>query len=90
VSVLDSINSPKDLHNLSPEGLATLCSDIRTLIIKVVAKNGGHLAPNLGVVELTVALHKVFHTPTDKIVWDVGHQAYIHKILTGRKKNFLH
>jgi len=88
VSVLDSINSPKDLHNLSPEGLATLCSDIRTLIIKVVAKNGGHLAPNLGVVELTVALHKVFHTPTDKIVWDVGHQAYIHKILTGRKKEF--
>jgi 1-deoxy-D-xylulose-5-phosphate synthase len=88
VSVLDSINSPKDLQNLSEEGLAALCSDIRSLIIRVVAKNGGHLAPNLGVVELTVALHKVFHTPEDKIVWDVGHQAYIHKILTGRKAAF--
>ena len=85
---MDSINSPKDLQNLSEEGLASLCSEIRSLIIKVVAKNGGHLAPNLGVVELTVALHKVFHTPEDKIVWDVGHQAYIHKILTGRKKEF--
>lgn len=88
MSVLDSINSPKDLQNLSEEGLAALCSDIRSLIIRVVAKNGGHLAPNLGVVELTVALHKVFHTPEDKIVWDVGHQAYIHKILTGRKAAF--
>ncbi len=88
MSVLDSINSPKDLQHLSAEGLAALCSEIRALIIKVVAKNGGHLAPNLGVVELTVALHKVFHTPQDKIVWDVGHQAYIHKILTGRKKEF--
>ena len=61
-----------------------LCSEIREKIIQTVAHNGGHLASNLGVVELTVALHRVFHAPQDKIVWDVGHQAYTHKILTGR------
>lgn len=65
-----------------------LAGEIRQLIIDVVSKNGGHLAPNLGVVELTLALHKVFTTPKDKIIWDVGHQSYIHKILTGRKDQF--
>lgn len=68
--------------------LPQLCAEIRSLIIDVVSKNGGHLAPNLGVVELTIALHRVFSVPRDKIVWDVGHQSYIHKILTGRLRDF--
>mgnify|MGYP000526178748 CR=1 FL=1 len=68
--------------------LLELCSELRSNIISVVSKNGGHLAPNLGVIELTVALHRVFNSPEDKIVWDVGHQSYSHKILTGRFKRF--
>lgn len=86
--LLENINSPADLKNLDTESLEHLAKEIRELIIDVTSKNGGHLAPNLGVVELTLALHKVFNTPVDKIVWDVGHQAYIHKILTGRKEAF--
>ena len=82
---LDKINSPTDLKKLSIDELNILCSEIRDLIIKTVANNGGHLSPNLGTVELTVAMHYVYDTPTDKIVWDVGHQSYTHKILTGRK-----
>ena len=82
---LDKINSPADLKKLSIDELNILCSEIRDLIIKTVANNGGHLSPNLGTVELTVAMHYVYDTPTDKIVWDVGHQSYTHKILTGRK-----
>lgn len=88
MTLLEKINSPEDLVGLTIEELEHLCAEIRTLLIEVTSKNGGHLAPNLGVVELTIALHKVFHTPKDKIVWDVGHQAYVHKILTGRKKAF--
>ncbi len=82
---LDRINSPSDLKKLSVDELEILCSEIRDKLIKTVSKNGGHLSPNLGTVELTVAMHYVYDTPNDKIVWDVGHQAYTHKILTGRK-----
>lgn len=86
--LLQKINSPADLKMLTLEEIKLLAGEIRQLIIDVVSKNGGHLAPNLGVVELTLALHKVFTTPKDKIIWDVGHQSYIHKILTGRKEIF--
>lgn len=81
---LDDIHSPADIKNLSQDELKKLASDIRSRIISVVAENGGHLASNLGVVELTIALHRVFNSPEDAIVWDVSHQAYTHKILTGR------
>lgn len=86
--ILDRVNSPIDLKILTMEELQQLAAEIRQLIIEVVAKNGGHLAPNLGVVELTLALHRVFDSPKDKLIFDVGHQAYIHKILTGRKDRF--
>ncbi|HEX3016786.1 MAG TPA: 1-deoxy-D-xylulose-5-phosphate synthase [Caproicibacter sp.] len=82
--LLDTIKSPEDLKWLSSEQLKQLCTEIRTRIIRTVASNGGHLASNLGVVELTVALHRVFNSLDDKIVWDVGHQSYTHKMLTGR------
>lgn len=88
MSVLDRVNSPKDLKKLNDNELEELCSDIRELLINTVSKNGGHLASNLGVVELTVAMHKVFNSPNDQIVFDVGHQCYTHKILTGRKDKF--
>ncbi len=83
-SLLDTIRSPEDLKDLSSGQLKQLCGEIRETIIRTVAANGGHLASNLGVVELTVALHRVFDSPDDRIVWDVGHQAYTHKMLTGR------
>ena len=86
--ILDTIKGVEDLHRLKPEQLNILAKEIRELIIDVVAKNGGHLAPNLGVVELTIALHHFFNSPRDKIIWDVGHQSYVHKILTGRKEEF--
>lgn len=86
--ILDGIKSPQDLKKLSTKELSRLAREIRALIIDVVAKNGGHLSPNLGVVELTLALHYVFDAPRDKIIWDVGHQCYTHKILTGRKEEF--
>ncbi len=86
--LLDTINSPADLKKIAVEQLPQLAQEIRELIISTVACTGGHLAPNLGVVELTIALHYVFDSPRDKIVWDVGHQAYTHKILTGRKDIF--
>lgn len=88
MSVLDKVQSPKDIKKLDNTELEELCSDIRELLIETVSENGGHLASNLGVVELTVALHKVFSSPTDQIVFDVGHQSYTHKILTGRKDKF--
>ena len=84
-SILDKIVSPSDLKKLTDDELNKLSEEIRTLIVDTVAQNGGHLASNLGVVELTVAIHSVFNTPEDKIVWDVGHQCYAHKILTGRR-----
>ena len=83
--VLDNINLPEDLKKLNIDEKEKLCEEIRELIIDVTSKNGGHVASNLGVVELTIALHSIFNTPTDKIIWDVGHQCYVHKILTGRK-----
>jgi 1-deoxy-D-xylulose-5-phosphate synthase len=88
LSLLSSINRPSDLRDLSIARLYDLAAEIRAEIIETVSKNGGHLAPNLGVVELTLALHGVFETPRDKIIWDVGHQCYIHKILTGRRERF--
>jgi 1-deoxy-D-xylulose-5-phosphate synthase len=86
--LLDAINSPQELKKLPPELLPQLAQEIREKIIATVAKTGGHLAPSLGVVELTIALHYVFDAPRDKIVWDVGHQAYAHKLLTGRGDRF--
>ncbi|MEG1160185.1 MAG: 1-deoxy-D-xylulose-5-phosphate synthase N-terminal domain-containing protein, partial [Acidaminococcaceae bacterium] len=88
MQLLETINSPADIKTLTLEELNQLAQEIRTFLINITSKTGGHLAPNLGVVELTLALHKVFNTPKDKIVWDVGHQAYVHKILTGRRENF--
>lgn len=83
--ILNNITNPKDLKKLNYEDKKELAEEIRSYIIDVVSKNGGHLASNLGVVELTIALHSIFDTPKDKIIWDVGHQTYVHKILTGRK-----
>ncbi len=85
MKLLDNINTPEDIKHLNIDELNILCGELRQYILKSVSKTGGHLASNLGVVELTVALHKVFNTPQDKIIWDVGHQTYVHKILTGRK-----
>jgi 1-deoxy-D-xylulose-5-phosphate synthase len=82
---LDEVNVPADIRKLSPPELKSLCADVRNFLIDVVSKTGGHLGAGLGAVELAVALHYVFDTPYDKLVWDVGHQAYPHKILTGRK-----
>lgn len=86
--ILSKVNLPEDLKTLTEEELQVLASDVRRCIIDVVATNHGHLASSLGVVELSIALHYVFNTPYDKLVWDVGHQAYPHKILTGRKSEF--
>ena len=88
MSILETINSPEDLKKLPVSRLPELAASLRQAIIRTCAANGGHLAPSLGVVELTIALHKVFTTPADKIIWDVGHQAYAHKLLTGRRDNF--
>jgi len=82
---IDKINLPEDIKKLNQDELKLVCSEIRELLIESVSKTGGHIASNLGVVELTVSLHYVFNCPYDKIIWDVGHQAYVHKILTGRK-----
>ncbi|MFP4363435.1 MAG: 1-deoxy-D-xylulose-5-phosphate synthase [Spirochaetia bacterium] len=86
--ILPSIHSPEDVKKLSDEQLYVLSSEIRSRIVSVVSKNGGHLASNLGAVELTIALHRVFSSPKDAIVWDVGHQCYTHKLLTGRNELF--
>lgn len=86
--ILSNIKSPADVRSLSDEQTAELCSEIREKLIEITAENGGHLASNLGTVELTVALHKCFDSPDDSIIWDVGHQAYTHKLLTGRFELF--
>ncbi|HYA93550.1 MAG TPA: 1-deoxy-D-xylulose-5-phosphate synthase [Thermodesulfobacteriota bacterium] len=88
MKVLDRIGSSRDVKKLDPEELEQLCHELREEILAVVSKNGGHLASNLGVVELTTALHYVFDFPRDKVVWDVGHQSYVHKLLTGRRDRF--
>jgi len=85
VALLEAIQGPRDLDKLSSEQLAELASEIRAYLIPTVAKTSGHIGPNLGVVELTIALHRVFDSPKDTILWDVGHQAYVHKLLTGRQ-----
>ncbi len=85
---LDMVDGPAHVKKLSPPQLEALAGEIRQELITGLAKAGGHLGPNLGVVELTIALHHVFTTPKDKFVWDVSHQVYVHKILTGRKDRF--
>ena len=86
--LLKEINNPADLRKLSPSQLYTLCTELRQYIIDTVSIHGGHFGASLGVVELTVALHYAFNTPDDLLVWDVGHQAYGHKILTERREKF--
>lgn len=86
--LLDRIQGPEDLQKLSTAELEALAAELRQRIIEVVSKNGGHLASNLGVVELTLALHTVYSSPTDKLIWDVGHQCYVHKLITGRNDRF--
>ncbi|MYW46405.1 1-deoxy-D-xylulose-5-phosphate synthase N-terminal domain-containing protein, partial [Streptomyces sp. SID161] len=83
--LLTRITGPRDLDRLSLEELDQLAGEIRTFLVDAVSKTGGHLGPNLGVVELTIALHRVFHSPKDKVLWDTGHQSYVHKLLTGRQ-----
>ncbi len=87
-TILEAINKPQDLRKLPNDKMKLLAEEIRHFLICSVSKTGGHLAPSLGVVELTLAIHKVFNSPVDKIVWDVGHQSYVHKILTGRRNEF--
>ena len=82
--MLDSIHGPRDLRRLDRAQLAVLAEEIRDFLVTSVSRTGGHLGPNLGVVELTLALHRVFDSPRDRILWDTGHQAYVHKIVTGR------
>src|SRR6266511_3713913 len=86
--MLDSIRQPSDLRHLSGDQLRDLAAEIRDFLVRAVAARGGHLGPNLGVVELTIALHRAFESPTDRIIWDTGHQAYVHKLLTGRQADF--
>src|SRR5919204_3896281 len=86
--LLETINSPTDLKNIKREELPALADEIRAFLLDTVSKTGGHLASNLGAVELSIALHYCFDSPADKIIWDVGHQAYTHKILTGRRDRF--
>lgn len=85
MSVLDRVNGPEDLKKLSSDELTTLAEDIRAYLVSSVSKTGGHLGPNLGVVEVSIAIHRVFNSPVDSIVFDTGHQSYVHKLLTGRK-----
>ena len=86
--ILEKIKKPNDIHKVSLEDFPRLAEEIRSFLIQSVSETGGHLASNLGVVELTLALHNVLDLPQDKLIWDVGHQAYTHKLLTGRKAGF--
>jgi len=86
--IIEHIDSPADLRSLTPEELDVLCEEIRTFIVDSVTATGGHLGSNLGVVELTLALHRTFDSPRDVLLWDTGHQAYVHKLVTGRRKAF--
>src|SRR6056300_1707348 len=85
---LERMTSPHDVRALRPQELPQLAEEIRQFLVAKVAATGGHLGPNLGVVELSIALHRVFHSPDDAIIWDTGHQAYVHKMLTGRSPEF--
>src|SRR5947199_716716 len=84
MGLLAEINSPTDLKRLDQQQLTQLASEVRAFLVEQISKTGGHLSPNLGVVELTLALHRIFDSPRDAIVWDTGHQSYVHTILTGR------
>ena len=86
--MLEKIQKPNDIKKIPADQLPALAEEIREFIIESLSKTGGHLASNLGVVELTIAMHRVFNLPKDKLIWDVGHQSYTHKILTGRKDGF--
>src|SRR5438876_5795795 len=86
--ILDRIGTPADLRSLSEAELRTLAEEIRQFLVRTVSQTGGHLGPNLGVVELTLALHRVFDSPNDRILWDTGHQAYVHKLLTRPREGF--
>src|SRR5512138_3038899 len=88
MSVLERVHEPRDLRELSRDELLQLCAEIREFTVEAVQKTGGHISSSLGTVELTVALHRVFDSPRDKLVWDTGHEAYIHKMLTGRRDRF--
>src|SRR4030088_3667761 len=88
MGILETINSPADLRALDQQHLSELAQEVRAFLVEQTTKPGAHLSPNLGVVELTFALHRVFDSPKDAIVWDTGHQAYVHKIVTGRSKDF--
>ncbi len=88
MGILETINSPADLRALDQPRLSQLADEVRAFLVEQTSRTGGHLSPNLGVVELTFALHRVFDSPKDAIVWDTGHQAYVHKIVTGRSKDF--
>ena len=85
MAILPSITGPRDLDALTPDELRRLADEVRAFLIENVSRTGGHLGPNLGVVELTIALHRVFDSPTDPFVFDTGHQSYVHKLLTGRQ-----
>ncbi|MEE4489036.1 1-deoxy-D-xylulose-5-phosphate synthase N-terminal domain-containing protein, partial [Streptomyces sp. BE230] len=85
MTLLQSIRGPHDLKALNEPQLGELAEDIRKFLVQAVARTGGHLGPNLGVVELSIALHRVFDSPVDRILWDTGHQSYVHKLLTGRQ-----
>src|SRR3954464_8453865 len=87
--ILETISSPADVRRLSETDLATLAAEIREFIVQAVSVTGGHLGSNLGAVELTLAVHRVFDSPRDLILWDTGHQAYVHKIVTGRREDFV-
>src|SRR4051794_14293815 len=88
MALLDRLTGPRDLQDLSDAELDELAAEIRDFLVRKVSRSGGHLGPNLGVVELTLALHRTFDSPTDRIVFDTGHQAYVHKMLTGRAQAF--
>lgn len=86
--ILDTVNSPADLRALAPDQLTSLAAEIREFVVQAVSVTGGHLGPNLGAVELTLAIHRVFDSPKDAILWDTGHQSYVHKLVTGRREAF--
>src|SRR5436309_8808246 len=86
--LIDRVRSPRDLGRLTESEVAVLAAESRDFLVAKVSRTGGHLGPNLGAVELTIALHRVFDSPRDRLLWDTGHQAYVHKILTGRQAGF--
>ncbi len=88
MTLLERINGPEDLKDLTQEQLSLLAAEIRDVLVETVTRTSGHLGPNLGVVELTIALHRVFDSPKDKLIFDTGHQSYVHKLLTGRYGEF--